>query len=62
MGLEEQTVEGLGTTCEVCGAALTDDELKAALERGGPMLCSVHADEQVELSDDDAPASEQAAD
>ena len=38
------------------------EKLKAALERGGPMLCSVHADEQVELSDDDAPASGQAAD
>lgn len=57
MGLEEQTVEGLGRSCEVCGARLTDDELKAALESGGPLLCTVHALEQVELSDDDAPAA-----
>jgi len=55
MGLEEQTVEGLGETCEVCGARLTDDELQAALETGGPMLCAIHAAEVVELPEDDAP-------
>jgi len=57
MGLEERTIEGLGEHCEVCGARLTDAELEAALESGGPMLCTVHAAEVVELSEDDAPAA-----
>lgn len=56
MGLEERTIEGLGERCEVCGARLTDAELEAALENGGPVLCAVHADEVVELSEEDAPA------
>jgi len=56
MGLEEQTIEGLGETCEVCGARLTDEELQAALESGGPMLCSIHAAELAEPSEEDAPA------
>jgi hypothetical protein len=29
--------------CEVCGARLTDAELLAVRESGGPVLCSVHA-------------------
>lgn len=31
--------------CEQCGAALTDEELQAAIERGEPMLCAIHAAE-----------------
>ncbi|MBB4664996.1 hypothetical protein [Conexibacter arvalis] len=61
MGLEEQTIEGLGETCEVCGARLTERELKTALESGGPMLCTIHAAEVVELSEEDAPAGGGAA-
>lgn len=57
MELEERTIEELGERCEVCGARLTDAELEAALENGGPVLCAVHASEVVELAEDDAPAA-----
>ena len=39
--------------CAECGAKLTDEEIKASLETGGPYLCSVHAAEEVPLSDED---------
>ncbi|CAB4913047.1 unannotated protein [freshwater metagenome] len=52
MGLEEQTIESLDNRCEVCGAELTPEELEDILERGGPVLCAVHADDLVELDDD----------
>jgi hypothetical protein len=45
VGLEEHTLESAGDRCEVCGAALTDREKEAALESGGPTLCSVHVAE-----------------
>ena len=43
-------------TCAECGAALTDAEMRAALESGGPYLCQVHALENVPLEDEDEPA------
>jgi len=43
--LEEHTLERVGDRCEECGAALTEAEMQAALEAGGPALCSVHAAE-----------------
>jgi hypothetical protein len=45
MDLEERTLEQLGDRCEECGAKLTSQELQAAMESGGPALCSVHAAE-----------------
>lgn len=59
MGLEERTIEELSDRCEECGVPLTDAELEAALESGGPALCSVHAAEATALGDDtgDEPAS-----
>jgi hypothetical protein len=42
--------------CEECGAKLTDAEVRAALESGGPYLCQVHALERVPLEDEDEPA------
>jgi hypothetical protein len=53
MDLEEKTLEQLGDRCEVCGAKLTQQEIQAAMESGGPGLCSVHADELVALGDDE---------
>jgi hypothetical protein len=53
MDLEERTLERVGDRCEECGAKLTGQELEAALESGGPALCSVHADELVPLGDDE---------
>ncbi len=45
MDLEERTLERLGDRCEECGAKLTSQELQAAMESGGPALCSIHAAE-----------------
>jgi hypothetical protein len=49
MDLEERTLETVGDRCEECGAKLTDSELKAAMESGGPALCTVHAVEATPL-------------
>jgi hypothetical protein len=43
-------------TCAECGAKLTDSEIEAVVESGGPYLCTVHALEEVPLEDEDAPA------
>ena len=45
VGLEESTVDELPRRCEECGATLTPEEIQAAIESGGPALCSVHAAE-----------------
>jgi hypothetical protein len=42
--------------CAECGVKLTDAEVRAALESGGPYLCQVHALENVPLEDEDEPA------
>jgi hypothetical protein len=49
MNLEERTLETVGEHCEECGARLTQAELKAAMESGGPALCTVHAAEATAL-------------
>jgi hypothetical protein len=38
--------------CAECGARLTTREIDAALQTGGPFLCSVHASEVVSPPDD----------
>jgi hypothetical protein len=53
MDLEERTLEQVGERCEECGARLTTEELKDAMERGGPALCTVHATEAVVLEEAD---------
>lgn len=53
MDLEERTLETVGEHCEECGAKLTDAELKLAMERGGPALCTVHAAEVAPLDTED---------
>ncbi|HET8980581.1 MAG TPA: hypothetical protein VFN87_20685 [Solirubrobacteraceae bacterium] len=45
MSLEERTIENVGDRCEECGAKLTEAEMQAVLESGGPALCSIHAAE-----------------
>ena len=54
--LEEQTIEHLSERCEECGAPLTEQEMAVALESGGPVLCSVHAAENVTAEPDEAEA------
>jgi hypothetical protein len=53
VGLEEHSVEDVGDRCEECGVKLTSAEMQAALESGGPSLCSIHADEVVPLGEDE---------
>jgi len=53
MDLEEKTLETVGDRCEECGAKLTGRELEQVLESGGPALCTVHAQEEVPVSDQD---------
>ena len=60
MDLEEHTLETAGETCEECGAKLTQEELAAVLESGGPALCKIHAAEVVPLAEVDAAADEEA--
>jgi hypothetical protein len=38
--------------CAECGATLTEQEIQAALDSGGPYLCTVHANEEVSLGED----------
>lgn len=40
--------------CAECGAKLTDLEIEASLDAGGPYLCSVHAAEEVPLDEPDS--------
>jgi uncharacterized protein with PIN domain len=54
MDLEEKTLEQVGDRCEECGAKLTERELEQVLESGGPALCTVHAQEQVPVAEEDA--------
>jgi len=42
-------------TCAECGATLTEQEIKAALDSGGPYLCTIHANEEVTLGEDAEP-------
>ena len=58
MDLEEHTLESAGERCEECGAKLTEEELAAVLESGGPTLCKIHAAEQVPLSEEEAVSEE----
>jgi hypothetical protein len=52
MDLEERSLDDtLETTCSVCGARLTQREIEAAREAGGPFLCTVHAAEELPAED-----------
>ena len=54
MDLEEKSLEQVGDRCEECGAKLTARELEQVLESGGPALCTIHAQEEVPVADEDA--------
>jgi hypothetical protein len=57
MALEEQSGVDpvIERTCAECGTKLTEAEIKASLDTGGPFLCTVHANEEVTLDEDLAP-------
>ena len=54
MDLEEHTGVDpvIERTCAECGAKLTEAEIQASLDTGGPFLCTVHANEEVALDED----------
>ena len=60
MDLEERSLDDtIERTCAVCGAELTESEIKDAREAGGPFLCTVHAAEEApadEIGSDAEPA------
>jgi hypothetical protein len=59
MDLEEKSLDPvIERECAECGAALTEEEIRASLESGGAYLCSVHAAEQVPIAEEDEPAGE----
>lgn len=48
MGLEENSLDPVvERNCAVCGATLTEAEIRESLESGGRYLCSIHAAEEV---------------
>jgi hypothetical protein len=54
MDLEPRSVDPvIERTCAECGAALTEEEIRASLDAGETYLCSVHAAEQVPLAEED---------
>ena len=56
MSLEEHTLDPvIERTCAECGAKLTEQEIKASLDSGGPFLCTVHAVENVPLEEENEP-------
>lgn len=60
MDLEEHTLETAGEQCEECGAKLTDEEIAAVLETGGPSLCKIHAAERVPIAEEETLAGDDA--
>ena len=44
-------------TCEECGAALTEGEMRASLEAGGMYIFSVHAAEQDVVDEAEEPTT-----
>ncbi len=60
MSLEERGIDAAGDRCEECGAKLTEAEMRAVLEAGGPTLCAIHAaEDEPGLAADDAGFSDE---
>ena len=58
MDLEEHSLDpAIERTCEECGARLTPAEIEAAIDSGGPFLCTIHANEEIPLEEEDEPAT-----
>jgi hypothetical protein len=54
MDLEEHSLEPvIQRTCAECGVTLTEREIQASLDSDGPFLCTVHANEQVPLDEEE---------
>jgi hypothetical protein len=60
--LEESSLDpAIPQRCEECGAELTKQEIEAAVDSGGPPLCSVHAAEVVPVAEEDPGPGDAAA-
>jgi hypothetical protein len=60
MSLEDNQPDQIPDRCAECGAKLTTAEQQAALETGGPALCSIHAaEDEPGLAAEDAAFSEE---
>jgi hypothetical protein len=58
--LEERSLpDSLERWCRVCGVELTEAEIHASREAGGPFLCSVHAAEEVPIAREEEVAGDQ---
>ena len=56
MDLEEHSLEPvIQRTCAECGVRLTEQEIQASLDSDGRFLCTVHANEQVPIEEEDEP-------
>jgi hypothetical protein len=54
MDLEEHSLDPvIERTCAECGVKLTKQEIQASLDSNGPYLCTVHAQEQVPLDEEE---------
>ena len=54
MDLEERSLDPtIERNCAECGAVLTEREIKDSLDAGGPYLCTVHAQEQVPIEEEE---------
>ncbi len=54
MDLEEHSLDPvIRRACVECGAALTRQEIQAALDSDAPFLCSMHAAEDVPLEEEE---------
>jgi len=57
MDLEEHSLDPvIERHCAECGVKLTSQEIQASLDSDSPFLCTVHANEQVPLEEEDEPA------
>ena len=60
MSIEDTQPGQIPDRCEECGAKLTAAEQQAALESGGPALCSIHAaEDEPGLAAEDAAFTEE---
>jgi hypothetical protein len=60
VGLEEHSLpDSLERRCQVCGVELTEPEIHASREAGGPFLCSIHAAEEIPIAREEEVAGDQ---
>jgi hypothetical protein len=57
--LEERSLDpAIERHCAECGAKLTEREIQDSMDAGGPYLCTIHAQEQVPIDEEDTAGEE----